>query len=285
MRLTQLSLLLVFLLWPLAAFQGDRSPDAILEEIRSHKEGLAVWWMGNNGWLIKSDGVLIGTDLDLEPERKIQPPPVTPEGLARQLDVAFVTHHHGDHFNRPTLQALAGGRCTFVLPRTCVRRVSGLGIGEERIVVPEPGRPFEIKGIRVEPLHAIHGNQEFTVLTREPDFVDSIAHNCGYVFTIGGKRLFQPGDSVLTEEHLALKSIDVLFVSPTVHNMYIDRSQILINRLEPAYIFPQHFQTYRETDDNAFWTRGYPDELKLRLARALQGRYHKLKQGEKFVIR
>jgi len=285
MRQIQVSVLLVVLLWPLAAFQGDRSPDTILEEIRSHKEGLAVWWMGNTGWLIKSEGVLIGTDLDLEPERKIQPPPVRPEGLARQLDVAFVTHHHGDHFNRPTLQALAGGRCTFVLPRTCVRRVSGLGIGEERIVVPEPGRPFEIKGIRVEPLHAIHGNQEFTVLTREPDFVDSIAHNCGYVFTIGGKRLFQPGDSVLTEEHLALKSIDVLFVSPTVHNMYIDRSQILINRLEPAYIFPQHFQTYRETDDNAFWTRGYPDELKLGLARALQGRYHKLKQGEKFVIR
>jgi L-ascorbate metabolism protein UlaG (beta-lactamase superfamily) len=271
--------------WCLSASPGDRSPDAILEEIRSHKAGLAVWWMGNSGWLIKSDGILIGTDLDLEPAGKIQPPPVAAAGLARQLDVAFVTHHHGDHFNRPTLRALAAGRCTFVLPRTCVKLASALGIGDERIVIPNPGQPFEIRSIRVEPIHAIHGNQEFTVLTREPDFVESIANNCGYVFNMGGKRLLQPGDSVLTEEHLGLKNIDVLFVSPTVHNMYIDRSEILINRLEPSYIFPQHFSTYRETDQNTFWTRGYPDELRLRLSRTLQGRYHKLKQGEKFVIR
>jgi L-ascorbate metabolism protein UlaG (beta-lactamase superfamily) len=284
MRQARLIFLSAVLLWPVAAAQPGRSSDAILDEIRSHKEGLAVWWMGNSGWLIKSDGVLIGTDLDLEPEGKIHPPPLTAEGLAGLLDVAFVTHHHGDHCNRPTLQALARGRCRFVLPRTCLKSVSGLAIAGDRVVVPEPGRPFDITGIRVEPIHAIHGNQDFTVLTREPDFVDSIRYNCGYVFNIGGRRVLQPGDSVLTEEHLALQNIDVLFVSPTVHNMYIDRSQILINRLEPAYIFPQHFETYRQTGDNAFWTRGYPDELQLRLSRELQRRYHKLAQGEKFVI-
>lgn len=279
-------LLLVSILpWRLAASAGEGSPQTLVEEIRSHKAGLALWWMGNSGWLIKSDGVLIGTDLDLEPAGKVQPPPVTAAELAGQLDIAFVTHHHGDHFNRPTLRALAAGRCSFVLPRTCARFASSLGIAEERIVIPKPGQPFEVRGIRVEPLHAIHGNQQFTVLTREPDFVESLASNCGYVFHMGGRRLLQPGDSVLTEEHLGLKNIDVLFVSPTVHNMYIDRSQILINQLEPSYIFPQHFLTYRETDENIFWTRGYPDELKMRLSRTLQGRYHKLKQGEKFVIR
>ena len=105
------------------------------------------------------------------------------------------------------------------------------------------------------------------------------------VFNIAGKRLLHPGDSLLTEEHLALTNIDVLFISPTVHNMYIDRSMILINRLQPAYIFPQHFGTYRETDENSFWTRGYPDELKSRLSQELQKRYHKLKPGEMFLIR
>ena len=59
----------------------------------------------------------------------------------------------------------------------------------------------------------------------------------------------------------------------------------LINRLQPSHIFPQHFGTYTQTDENAFWTRGYPDELKLRLSGELQKRYHKLKQGEKFEIR
>jgi hypothetical protein len=92
----------------------------------------------------------------------------------------------------------------------------------------------------VEPSHAIHGKQQFAVRTREPDFVDNIAHSCGYVFNIGGKRILEHGDSVLTEEHLNLKNIDVLFVSPKIHNMYTDRSMILINRLQPSYIFPRH---------------------------------------------
>ena len=263
------------------------SPESsLLEQIRARYEGIALWWTGNDGWLIKSGELLFGIDIDLETEEKVLPPPISAAQLAPEIDVAFVTHHHGDHFNGPTLKTLAQKpRCTFVLPRTCLAEAARLGIASDRIVVPTPGQAFDIKGIHVDPTHAIHGNQDFTVLTREEDFVYSIANNCGYLFTVGGKRLFQPGDSVLTEEHLNLKNIDALFVSPTVHNMYIDRSMILINRLEPAYIFPQHFQTYREDPENQFWTKGYPDELYLRLSKDLQQRYHKLKQGQIFVIR
>ena len=45
---------------------------------------------------------------------------------------------------------------------------------------------------------------------------------------------------------------------------------------QPVYIFPQHFGTYQQTGDNAFWTRGYPDELKERLSSDLQKRYNNL---------
>ena len=50
----------------LAWAQAERSAETILQKIRGHHQGLAVWWMGNSGWLIKSDNLLIGTDLDLE---------------------------------------------------------------------------------------------------------------------------------------------------------------------------------------------------------------------------
>jgi L-ascorbate metabolism protein UlaG (beta-lactamase superfamily) len=258
----------------------------IRDEVRAHREGVAVWWVGNAGWLIKSGDVLVGTDLDLTRHEKIHEPPISAEDLAPLIDVVFVTHHHGDHCNGPTLRALADrSNATFVLPKTCADAQPDLRIASDRLVVPTPLEPFDVRRVRVEPIHAVHGNQDFTVLTREPAFVDGIRYNCGYVLTIGGKRFLQPGDSVLTEEHLALRDIDVLFVSPTVHNMHLDRSAILVNQLEPAYVIPQHFDTYREAADNLFWTRGYPDELRLRLSRTLQARYHKLAQGEKLEIR
>lgn len=282
-RNIRLAVLVVFLLW---ARSASAQQPQVLDQIRSHHEGIAVWWVGNAGWLIKADELLIGIDLDLSLPNKISPPVIKPEELAAELDVAFVSHQHGDHCNLPTIDALAKGRrTTFVLPSTCLKRTTRIAIPPERLIVPEPGRPFNIKGVAVEPINAIHGNQDFTVLTREPDFVDSIRANCGYVLNILGKRFLHPGDSVLTEQHLSLKNIDVLFVSPTIHNMYIDRSMILINRLEPAYIFPQHFGTFVVRPDIAFWTRGYPDELKLRLSAELQKRYHKLEQGEMFRIR
>ena len=48
--------------------QASRPSLALLEEIRSHRKGIAVWWVGNAGWLIKSGDLLIGNDLDLSPE-------------------------------------------------------------------------------------------------------------------------------------------------------------------------------------------------------------------------
>ena len=280
----RLSVAVALLLW--VGLASAQQPSPVLQQIRSHHKGLAAWWVGNAGWLIKADEVLVGIDLDLSTPNKISPPVIKAEELAGELDVAFVSHHHGDHCNVPTITALAKGpRTALVLPRTCLKRITQVVIPQDRLTVPEPGRSFNIKGIAVEPIHAIHGNQEFTVLTREADFIESIRSNCGYVLNILGKRFLHPGDSVLTEEHIGLKNIDVLFVSPTVHNMYIDRSMILINRLEPAYIFPQHFGTFVVKDDNAFWTRGYPDELGLRLSASLQKRYHKLAQGEMFIIR
>ena len=281
---------LFFVLLPCLALlelaRPSYSGNGVLDQIRSHRSGIAIWWTGNAGWLIKSDDLLIATDLTLDNDDKVQPPPVTASEIAPELDVLFVTHHHSDHCNPQTIRELVKkGRCIFVLPSPCLKELGDIGIPRDRLIVPEPLHPFVVKGLRVDPIHAIHGNQEFTVLTREPDFIEKIAHNCGYVFETRGKRFLEPGDSVLTEEHLSLKNIDVLFISPTVHNMYTDRSEILINRLQPAYIFPQHFGTYKEIEEELFWRRGYPDELKLHLTPDLQRRYHKLAQGQMFDIK
>src|SRR5262249_44226526 len=189
------------------------------------------------------------------------------------------THRHGDHFNGKTSRILAReGKCLFVMPANCVDQARSLGITPDRIKVAIPRKPFELNRVKVTPLRAIHGNGRFAV------YFDANLEDCGYLIELGGKTFLQPGDSVLLEDHLFLKNVDALFFSPTEHNMHIDPSVILINTLEPRYILPQHRDTYRVTPQNRFWTSAYPNEVKLRLSKSLQARFHILKQGEKLTI-
>jgi L-ascorbate metabolism protein UlaG (beta-lactamase superfamily) len=261
--------------WPKEQIPTPR----IRDQVKSHESALAVWWTGQNGWLIKSDNLLIGTDLATEDEARLYQSPITAEELAPALDVAFITHKHGDHFNRKTARILAErGKCIFIMPSNCVEEARRIGIPSHRIKVATPRQPFELKGIKVSPLRAIHGNRKSAV------YYDANLEDCGYFIEIGGRTFLQPGDSVLLEDHLFLKHVDVLLFSPTEHNMQVDPSVILINELNPYYILPQHRDTYRVTPENRFWTSGYAHEVKMRLSKPLRERYHILKQGEKLLI-
>ena len=275
MRISGFLLLLMFLMNS-ASGQDKR----IIDEIRDHKTGTAVWWIGQGSWIIKSGDLVISTDLFLENKGRIAPSPVTPEEIATVLDIAFITHGHGDHFEEYTSRILAAkSDCMFVLPENCLKIAQKIGIPLERIVIAKPREPFEIKGIKIEPLRALHGNSNFAI------YYDANLQDCGYLFTINGKRILQPGDTYLLEDHLFLKKVDVLFVSPTEHNMYIDNSVLLINALEPEYIFPQHHSTVALNESNRFWAKGYPDEVKIRLSKPLKDRYFILKTGEMKEIR
>lgn len=253
---------------------------SLLEEIRSHRKGIAVWWAGHNGWLIKYDDTLIGTDLSLESKSRAIPSPISASELASELNISFVTHEHGDHFERETSRILVEeGQCNFVLPMSCLEAARNeVKIPEDRIVVSKPRTAFDIGDVHTEAIRAIHGNRKYAV------YYDANLQDCGYVINIGGKRFLQPGDSVLLEDHLFLKDIDVLFFSPTEHNTYIERSVILINALEPKYILPQHRDTFAVTPENRFWTNAYPYEVYLRLSKSLQDRYHILEMGKKLNI-
>ena len=272
-------LLLILAFIGRSAAQESSGKPRIIEEIKSHQTGMAVWWTGHNGWVIKSGEVVIATDLCLESEERAVPAPVSAAELASVLDISFITHEHGDHFERETSKILLEkSRCIFVMPANCLEAAREINIPQERIRIAEPRKPFSIGEVQIEPVRAIHGNPKFAV------FYEANLQDCGYLITLGGKRLLQMGDTVLLEDHLFIKKVDVLFFSPTEHNTHIDQSLILINELEPEYILPQHRETFQVTPENRYWTTAYPYEVKFRLAKSLQKNYHILSMGEKILI-
>lgn len=252
----------------------------MIDDIKAHKGEVAVWWAGHNSWIIKSGDLVVATDLYLENDTRINPSPITPEELAKEIDISFVTHAHGDHFNEYTSRILLEkSSCIFVMPESCLPVARKLNIPDSRIVVAKPRQSIDVKGVKVDVIRAIHGNANFAI------YYDANLQDCGYVLTIGGKTFLQPGDSYLLEDHLFIKKVNVLFFSPTEHNMYIDRSVILINTLNPDYIFPQHHSTIAVDEKNRFWAKGYPDEVKIQLSQPLKERYHVLKPGDRKIIR
>jgi L-ascorbate 6-phosphate lactonase len=273
----QIALLIVGLIFSTTVIAKEQR---MIDDIKAHTSGTAVWWAGQDSWIIKSDNLLIATDLYLQESDRIALSPITPQELAEVLDIVFITHEHDDHFNSYTCQILLEkSKCIFVLPESCLSKAITLKIPESRIVVAKPREPFELMGIKIDPIRALHAGSNFAIL------YDANFQDCGYLFTIKGKTFLQPGDSYLLEDHLLLKNVNVLFFSPTEHNTYIDASLILINTLNPDYIFPQHHSTIRVNASNRFWTKGYPDEVRIRLSKSLKEKYFIFNPGDKVEIR
>lgn len=270
-------LFLLFLIVP-SGIKGQLQ-SSLKHEIDQHQKGVGLWWAGHNGWIIKSNGLVISTDILLDYDKRINKPPISEKELAQILDISFVTHYHKDHFARSVSKVLIEeSDCIFVIPESCLEIAKELNIPAERIKLAVPRKEFEISGVNVTPIRAIHGNANFAI------YYKANLKDCGYLIEIDGKRFLQPGDSFLLEDHLILEDIDVLFFSPTEHNMYIKNSLTLINRLEPKYILPQHHSTVKVNSETFFWAKGYQKEVKKKLSEKLKKRYYILKEGDNLLI-
>ena len=153
-----------------------------------------------------------------------------------------------------------------------------LDLERESRVQPSPISTEDLAPV-LDVAFVTHGHTNFSV------YRGANLDDCGYLITLSEQRIFEPGDSVLLQDHLEdLGEVNVLFVSPTLHNMHLAGSKTLIETLRPHYVFPQHFGTYRVTEQNSYWTVGYPDELRASLSPETRQRFHKLEQGAVFQI-
>jgi len=89
-------------------FPGSDWGDAFLREIeRAEPDGVAVWYLGCNGFVLKaSDGTTLFVDPylgDGDPPRtyRMLPVPFDPSDV-RTCDAVLATHEHSDHVNGPS---------------------------------------------------------------------------------------------------------------------------------------------------------------------------------------
>lgn len=164
----------------------------------------------------------------------------------------LITHGHGDHFDLPTLEAIAAGVPIITtqevfdkLPEALQADASVLGNGENG----------EIAGVPVRAI-AAHNTTEDR-MRYHPVGVGN-----GYVLSFGDKQVYVAGDTEPTPEMLALTDIDIAFLPMNLpYTMTQEQAAEAVNTFKPRILYPYHYSG----DDLSRLQGAVGDQTELRL--------------------
>lgn len=173
------------------------------------------------------------------------------EGLPAPTAI-LITHGHGDHFDVPTLEAIAGSAPLLTNEDVFGKLPGGLKANAKSIANGEDG---ELDGVKLKAI-AAH-NTTADRMNYHPVGVGN-----GYVLTFGDKLVYVAGDTEPTEDMLALTDIAVAFLPMNLpYTMTPDQAVEAINAFKPGIVYPYH---YGDSDLSVLET-GVGDHTEVRL--------------------
>jgi L-ascorbate metabolism protein UlaG (beta-lactamase superfamily) len=174
------------------------------------------------------------------------------EGLPAPTAI-LITHGHGDHFDVPTLEAIAGTAPILTnqdvfskLPDALKGNASAIANGDQT----------SLNGLVIRAV-AAHN------VTDDRLQYHPVGIGNGYVISLGDKLVYVAGDTEPTDEMLDLRDIDIAFLPMNLpYTMTPDQAVEAINVFKPKIAYPYH---YGDSDLSVLEKRIGPDtELRLR---------------------
>lgn len=206
----------------------------------------ALWFLGQAGYIMKSDGITVMIDPYLSDSvgkaaplfARAYPVPVDPASI--KADIFIVTHDHTDHLDPETITPYAHKSTTiFVAPRHAAKKLKTMGI--ENIVVIDHGDEAEIKGVQIKGIFA---------LATGPDAIDTT----GYAITFPcGKNVYHTSDTAYCD--LLLKTapkVDVFLpcINGKYGNLNIAEAIAVTKAVDPKYVIPNHYDVMALNSEN-----------------------------------
>lgn len=269
---------------------------ALLQDIASTQPAagqIAVWWLGQSGYAIKSASALIYIDLYLsehltkkyadtpKPHIRMTAAPLRGHEITHARWV-FASHKHSDHLDPGTLPDLfaASPEARLVLPTGVVAHAEALGLPRERLLPTHGDEMLSFDGFRVHVLPSAHPELDFDAATGYP-FV-------GFVFELDGVRVYHSGDTVVypgLAERLRALQPDVAFLpingraggAGTPPNMDAAEAVALAQAVDIPLVIPHHYDMF------SFNTADVGDFA--RRADAVGVAYRVLRAGERWMSR
>jgi len=244
-----------------------------IENTKVPEDKVALWWTGAAGFVIKTAQATILLDNYAGPSLYSEydycavcrvagaqyidwlrlNPQVIDIFAIRQLDACLCTHHHNDHCDVYTVNAIkANTDCKFYGPQNTVLKMSQLGVPEDRRVLVKPGESLKFKDIEVLVLENYDPSAFNSGHTgREPE---SMAECCvSYLFKTKGGNILHVGDAHFSDIFKAIGDqyeIDVALVPFGNNNRGVsDKPSVfdavrIAEDLKAKVVIPMHFDNW-----------------------------------------
>jgi L-ascorbate 6-phosphate lactonase len=252
-----------------------------IREFRVPEESLAVWFMGQNGFVLKdASSPLIGIDLyltnscsegaDAHPFRVDRQLPVFIEPEDLDVDVFLTTHSHQDHADPETIRRMMKREHTiFVGPFDSQRIYAECGVANHACRLIHPGETLDLGTARV--------TATFALPTDDTDL-----NHTGALLTFStGITFFDTGDTAWAERLPALlpKHVDIcaICINGGYHNLAAEPAAEIIVAVAPKVAIPCHY-------DMMVNNVGSPEMFRMALERAgSTAQFHMLRYYEPWV--
>ena len=220
-----------------------------MRSIREYKvpgDALAVWFLGQNGFILKAaDGLLIGIDLYLSnscattfahlPFRLDRQLPIFIEPEDLDIDVFITTHSHDDHADPETIRRIGKNRATrFVGPFDSMRIYRECGLERSICQLIHPGETV-----------ALNGTTTACATFALPTDATDLNHTGILVHFSNGIRFYNTGDTAWAERLPALLPEDVdicaICINGGFHNLGPLQAARITQALRPRVVVPCHY--------------------------------------------
>ncbi len=235
----------------------------LLDEIRDTRPApgtLAVWWLGQSGFLIKSEVGLLAIDPYLsehltakyaatdKPHVRMTEAPFRGADL-EGVDLILASHKHSDHLDPGTIPGLlaASHDAILVLPSALVEHAHAMGLPQDRVVGIDAGETSIHAGFRVRAVASAHEGLDTDGAGRHLYL--------GFVVEVGGLRVYHSGDGLAYDglaDAIGEGPFDAFFLPingrdprrGVAGNMAAAEAVDLAARCRPRFVVPRHYDMF-----------------------------------------